>query len=139
MLKQHSCFVQFCYVICSICRRSVLIVFLDVVLLFCCYAGDLLFCFSVIFLSGGIRVGILQKLDVVAFSSWNLNVMAFCPLKKCFGITMLGLNCLHFLISWCFSPWISMSQCFGLEISMSCCFGISMSWYMSLHGLVSVS
>ena len=36
-----------CYVICSVCCCSVLIVFL--VLLFRCYAGVLLFCFSVIF------------------------------------------------------------------------------------------
>ena len=43
------CFVQFCYVICSICRGSVLVVFLDVVLLFRCYAGVFLFRFSVIF------------------------------------------------------------------------------------------
>ena len=47
LLQSHSCFVQFCYVICSVCCCSVLIVFL--VLLFRCYAGVLLFCFSVIF------------------------------------------------------------------------------------------
>ena len=44
-------------------------------------------------LSGGIRVRILQKLnvvafwswnlDVVAYQSWNLDAVAFCPLKKC--------------------------------------------------------
>ena len=40
-----------------------------------------------LFVSGGIRVRIPQKLDVVAFWSWNLDVVAFCPLKKCLGMT----------------------------------------------------
>ena len=63
--------------------------------------------------SGGIRVRIPQKLDVVAFWSWNLDIAAFCPLKNCLGISML--------------------QFFGLRISMSWFFGlgISMSWYKS--------
>ena len=43
------CFVQFCYVTCSVCRGSVLVVFHDNVLLFRYYAGVLLFRFSVVF------------------------------------------------------------------------------------------
>ena len=67
-----------------------------------------------IFLSSGIRVRIPQELDVLAFwswnldvvvfQSWNLDVVAFCPLKKRLGITMSWLICLHFSMSWCFSP-----------------------------------
>ena len=101
-------------------------------------------------LSGGIRVRIPQKLDVVAFwswnldfmvfQSWNLDVVAFRLLKKCLGITMSWLNCLCFSMSWCLSPRISVSRFFGLGISMSWFFGleISMSWDMCLHGLVFV-
>ena len=56
--------------------------------------------------SDDIRVRIPQKLEAVAFWSWNLDVMifqswnldvvAFCPLKKHLGITMSWLNCLRF-------------------------------------------
>ena len=91
-------------------------------------------------LSGGIRVRIPQKVDIVAFwpwnhhavrfQSWNLNAVAFYPLKKRLGITMLSLICLRFSMSWFFGLGISMSWFFGL--------GISMSWYMCLHGLVFV-
>ena len=83
--------------------------------------------------SGGIMVRIPQKLDVVVFCSWNLDVVAFRPLKECLVITMSWLNCLFFSMSWCFSPRTSMSRFFGLGISMSCFFGlgISMSWYVS--------
>ena len=91
-------------------------------------------------ISGGIRVRIPQELNVMAFwswnldvvvsKSWNLDVVAFCRLKKCLGIMMSWVNCLRF----------SMSRFFGLGISMSWLFGlgISMSWYMCLHGLVFV-
>ena len=101
-------------------------------------------------LSGGIRVRIPQKVDIVAFwpwnhhavrfQSWNLNAVAFYPLKKRLGITMLSLICLRFSMSWFFGLGISMSWFFGLGISMSWLFGlgISMSWYMCLHGLVFV-
>ena len=70
--------------------------------------------------SGGIKVTIPQELDVVAFWSWNLDVavfqfwdlvVAFCPLKKWFGITMSWINCLRF----------SVSRLFGLGISVSWC------------------
>ena len=91
-------------------------------------------------LSGGIRVRIPQKLyvvvfwswnlDVVDFQSWNPDVVTFCHLKKCLGITLSWFNCLRFSMPWCFSPRISMSWFFGL--------GSSMSWYMCLHGLVFV-
>ena len=83
-----------------------------------------------IYLDGGIRVRILQELDVVAFWPWNLDVVAFCSLKKHLGITMSWLICLRFSMSWFFGLGISMSWFFGL--------GISMSWYMCLHGLVFV-
>ena len=98
-------------------------------------------------------VRIPQELNVVAFWSWNLDVVAFCPLKKRLGITMLWLICLRFSMfsmSWLFGLGISMSWLFGLGISMSWCFGlaitmlwffglgISMSWYMCLHGLAFV-
>ena len=69
-------------------------------------------------LSRGIRIRILEKLDVVAFWSWNLDVVAFCPLKKCLGITMSWLSCLRFSMSLCFSLRISMSWFFGHGISM---------------------
>ena len=69
--------------------------------------------------SEGIRVRIPQKLDVLAFWSWNLDVVvfqpwnldvvAFCPLKKCLGITMPWVNCLRFSMSWLFRLGISMS------------------------------
>ena len=82
---------------------------------------------------GDIRVRIPQKLDVVAFWSWNLDVVAFqaCnldivafyPLKKCIGITMSWLSCLRFSMSWCFSPRIWMLRFFGP--------GILMSWFLS--------
>ena len=81
-------------------------------------------------ISGGIRVRIPQELDVVAFWSWNLNVVAFSPLKKRHGITMSWLICLRFSMLWRFSPRISMSWFFGL--------GIPMSWYMCLHGFICV-
>ena len=52
----------------------------------------------VVFLSRGIRVRIPKELDVVAFwpwhldvavsQSWNLDVVAFFPLKKRLGITI---------------------------------------------------
>ena len=105
-------------------------------------------------------VRIPQELNVVAFWSWNLDVVAFCPLKKRLGITMLWLICLRFSMSWFFGLGISMSWFFGLGISMSWLFGlgismswffglgismswffglgISISWYMCLHGLVFV-
>ena len=72
--------------------------------------------------------------------TWNLDVVAFCPLKKRLGITMLWLICLRFSMSWFFGLGISMSWLFGLGISMSWFFGlgISMSWYMCLHGLAFV-
>ena len=91
-------------------------------------------------LSGGIRVRIPQELDVVAFWSWNLDIVAFSTLKKHLGITMPWLICLHFSMPWCFSPRISMSRFFGLGISTSWFFalGIPMSWYMCLHSLVFV-
>ena len=103
-----------------------------------------------LFVSGGLRVRIAQELDVVAFWSWNLDVVAFCPLKKRLGITMSWLICLRFSMSWFFGLGISMSWFFGLGISMSWLFGlgismswffglgISMSWYMCLHGLAFV-
>ena len=113
-----------------------------------------------VLVSGGIRVRIPQELNVAAFwsqnldvvvcQSWNLDVVAFCPLKKRLGIMMLWLICLHFSMLWCFSPRIPMSWFFGLGILMSSFFdfgismswffglGIPMSWYMCLHGLVFV-
>ena len=82
---------------------------------------------------GAIRVRILQRLDAVAFwswnlnvvviQSWNLNVAAFCPLKKCLGITMYWFSCL-FLDVMVFSPRELMSQFFGPVISMSLLFGL---------------
>ena len=75
-------------------------------------------------------VRIPQELNVVAFWSWNLDVVVFCPLKKRLGITMLWLICLRFSMSWVFGLGISMSWFFGL--------GIPMSLYMCLHGLVFV-
>ena len=66
------------------------------------------------------------------FSTLDLDAVAFCPLKKCLGITKSWVICLYF----------PMSRFFGLVISMSWLFGlgISMSWYMMcLHGLVFVS
>ena len=70
-------------------------------------------------LSEGIRIRIPQELDAVTFWSWNLDVVAFCPLKKRLGITKPQLICLRFSMSWCFSPRISISRFFGLGISMS--------------------
>ena len=78
-----------------------------------------------IYLDGGIRVRILQELDVVAFWPWNLNVVAFCSLKKHLGITMSWLICLRFSMSWLFGLGISISWFFGL--------GISMSWLFALE------
>ena len=85
-------------------------------------------------LSRGIRVRIPQKLDAVAFWSWNLDVVVFQsgnldvvtfhPLKKCLGITMSWLSCLRFWVLWCFSPRISMSWFFGLGVLMSWFFGL---------------
>ena len=86
----------------------------------------------------------------MVFQSWNLDVVAFCPLKKCLGITMWWLIFLHFSVSWCFAPQVSMSWCFGLGISMLWLFGLGISmswffglripmwWYMCLRGLVFV-
>ena len=98
-----------------------------------------------LFGSGGLRVGIAQELDVVAFWYWNLDVVAFRPVKKRFGITMSWLISLRFSISWCFSARLSMSQifeslCRSFGISMSWFFGLGvpMSWYMCLHGLIFV-
>ena len=88
----------------------------------------------------GIRVRIPQELDVVAF----------CPLKKRLGITMPWLICLRFSMSWFYGLGISMSWLFGLGISMSWFFGlgismswffglgISISWYMCLHRLAFI-
>ena len=56
--------------------------------------------------------------------------MAFCPLQKRLGITMLRLICLRFLMLWCFSLQIMMSWFFGL--------GIPVSWYICLHDLVFI-
>ena len=79
------------------------------------------------YLSGGIRVRIPRTrcrdflvwiLDVVVFQSWNLDVVAFCPLKKCLGITMLWVNCLC----------LSMLRYFGLRISMSWIFGLGQNY-----------
>ena len=78
------------------------------------------------FVSGGLRVRIAQELDVVAFWSWNLDVVAFRPVKKRLGITMSWLICLRFSMSWCFSPRLSMSRIFE---SLCRSFGISMSWF----------
>ena len=101
-------------------------------------------------LSGGIRVRIPQKLDVVAFwswnldvvvfQSWNLDVVAFRPLKKCLGITMSWLNCLYFSMPWCFSPRISVPRflVFESRCRRFLVLGFSMSWDMCLHGLVFV-
>ena len=89
-------------------------------------------------LSGGIRIRIPQELDVVAFWSWNLDIVAFSPLKKHLGITMPWLICLHFSMPWCFGPRISMSQFFGHEFSMLWFFGLGIPWYMCLHSLVFV-
>ena len=74
------------------------------------------------------------------FISWNLDVLAFCPLKKCLGITISWLICLRFSTSWCFSLRVLMSRFFGLGISMSGFFGygIPMSWYMCFHSLAFV-
>ena len=98
-------------------------------------------------LSAGIRVRVLQKLDIVDFWSWNLDAVvfrcwnldvgAFCSLKKCLGITMSRLNCLHFPMPRCFSHRISMLWLFGLGISMLWFFGFGIS--MCLHGLVFLS
>ena len=67
-------------------------------------------------ISRGVGIRISQKLNVMAFWTWNiyalvfqssnLNVVAFHPLKKCLGITMLWLCCLRF----------SMLQFLGLGI-----------------------
>ena len=88
-------------------------------------------------ISGGIRVRIPEKLDVVTFWSWNLDAVvfqswnlddvAFCPLKKCLGITISWFNILHFSMPWRFSPRISMSWFFGLGISWSWFFGLGIS------------
>ena len=86
--------------------------------------------FFIIILSGGIKVRIPQELDVAAFWSWNLDVVAFCRLKKCLGITMSWVNCLRFSMSRFFDLGISMSWFFGL--------GILMSYYICLQGLVFV-
>ena len=98
-----------------------------------------------LFVSGGLRVRIAQELDVVAFWSWNLDVVAFRPVKKRLGITMSWLICLRFSMSWCFSPRLSMSRifeslCRSFGISMSWFFGLGvpMSWYMCLDGLVFI-
>ena len=56
--------------------------------------------------------------------------MAFCPLQKRLGTTMLRLICLRFLMLWCFSLQILMSWFFGL--------GIQVSWYICLHDLVFI-
>ena len=81
----------------------------------------------------------------MAFWSWNLDVVAFRPVKKRLGITMSWLICLRFSMSWCFSPRLSMSRifeslCRSFGISMSWFFGLGvpMSWYMCLYGLVFV-
>ena len=79
----------------------------------------------------GLRVRIPQELDFVAFSSWNLDVVAFCPLKKRLGITMLWLICLRFSMSWFFGLGISMSWFFGLGISMSCICASTASFSLS--------
>ena len=80
-------------------------------------------------LSGGKRVRIPQELDVVAFWFWNLDVVAFCPLKKRLRITMSWLICLRFSMSWFFGLGISISWFFDL--------GISMSWFFGLGILMS--
>ena len=64
---------------------------------------------------GGIRVRIPQELDVVAFWSWNLDVVAFCLLKNCLRITMSCLICLRFSMLWCFSTRIWCRRFFVLE------------------------
>ena len=94
-------------------------------------------------ISGSIRVRIPQKHNVVAvwscnlgvmvFQSWNLDVVGFCPLKKCLGITMSWFNCLRSSMLWCFSPRISMSRFLVFEsryrdflvLGSRCCIYIS--------------
>ena len=51
-----------------------------------------------LFLSGCIRVRIPQKLDVVTFWSWNLDVVVFCPLKKSRGLIVSVSRCRGFLV-----------------------------------------
>ena len=100
-------------------------------------------------MSGSIRVRIPQKRNVVAvwscnlgvmvFQSWNPDVVGFCPLKKCLGITMSWFNCLRSSMLWCFSPRISMSRFFGLWISISWFFGLGISMLcIYFHGLIFV-
>ena len=68
----------------------------------------------------GIRARISQELDVVAFQSWKLDAVAFCPLKKSLGITMPWLICHRFLMSWCLVP---ESRCRGFLVLESRCHG----------------
>ena len=44
------------------------------------------------------------NLGVEVFQSWNLDAVAFFPLKQCLGITMSRFSCLCFSMSWCISP-----------------------------------
>ena len=69
-----------------------------------------------VFLSGGIRVRIPHELDVVAFWSWNLNVILF----------SLGI-----LMSWFFVLWKNTleSRCRGLFVSVSWCHGVLVPKY----------
>ena len=96
-------------------------------------------------ISGGIRIRILQKLNAVAFQFWNLNVVAFCPLKKCLGIAMLCLICLRFSIPWRFqrqiwfySPNLDVTFFWGHGIAISWLFGLGIPilWFMCLHGFI---
>ena len=88
----------------------------------------------------GIRAGIPQELDVVAFQSWKLDAVAFCPLKK----KPLNHNVVAYLSPFLdvmvFSPRISMLRFSGLGISLPWFFGlgIPISRYICLHGLVFV-
>ena len=81
----------------------------------------------------------------MAFQFWNLDVVAFCPLKKCLGIAMLCLICLRFSIPWCFQRWIwfyspNLDVMFfwghGIAISWLFGLGISILWFMCFHGFV---
>ena len=86
--------------------------------------------------SGGIRVRIPQKLDVVAFwsknldvvvfQSWNLDILAFCPLKKCLGI-MSWLTCQ------CCGVLVSENRCHSFLVlgSWCCAFLVLRSWCCS--------
>ena len=59
------------------------------------------------------------------FFSLGILMWLFCPLKKCHGMKMSWLNCLHLSMLWCFSsPWITVLWGFGLGILISCYFGL---------------